>query len=276
MKEIIGNFFNSAKENISKHSPEILTGLSIVGFISSIAMAIKATPTALFLIEEEKNAKKKNILKNNPDISEKKAEELSDLTLIEKAKAAWRPYLPTLLMTGTSVACSITANTINLKRNGALVTAFGITQETLREYQKEVVKEIGAKKEESIRNRLAQKEAKDKPYNGPFNPNMAIGEQLFYDKFSGRWFISTMPKVKTAENNVDRDIINHNYASVNDFYDYLDAKELPPIESGKLGWNSGEKMNIDYVADIREEDGLAYIILDYEIKSPSKNYDKFS
>ena len=41
-----------------KHSPEILTGIGIVGMISTTVLAVRATPKALMLIEEKKRDKK--------------------------------------------------------------------------------------------------------------------------------------------------------------------------------------------------------------------------
>ena len=51
--------FKSLSKNISlfarKHSPEILTGLGVIGMIATTVTAVRATPKALELIEENKN-----------------------------------------------------------------------------------------------------------------------------------------------------------------------------------------------------------------------------
>ena len=46
------------RTGLSKHSPEILTGIGIAGMITTVVLAVKATPKAINLIEE----KKKDIL----------------------------------------------------------------------------------------------------------------------------------------------------------------------------------------------------------------------
>ena len=46
--------FKNIKMNLSKHSPEILTGLGIAGMITTTILAVKATPKALDLIEDKK------------------------------------------------------------------------------------------------------------------------------------------------------------------------------------------------------------------------------
>ena len=66
--------------------------------------------------------------------------------------------------------------------------------------------------------------------------------KLFYDDFSGRYFESTIEKVHAAEYNINRDLSMRDYATLNEFYDYLG---LIPIDGGNdLGWSTG--MNFDH------------------------------
>ena len=39
---------------VGKYSPQILTGIGIAGMFTTVVLAVKATPKALKLIEEEK------------------------------------------------------------------------------------------------------------------------------------------------------------------------------------------------------------------------------
>ena len=45
---------NNAKVATMKHSPEILTGIGIAGMVTATIMAVRVTPKALTLIEDEK------------------------------------------------------------------------------------------------------------------------------------------------------------------------------------------------------------------------------
>ena len=47
-----GQFINTTKGYLSKHSPEILTGIGVTGMITSTVLAVSATPKALQLLEE--------------------------------------------------------------------------------------------------------------------------------------------------------------------------------------------------------------------------------
>ena len=60
------NFAKAVKNirfGIAKHSPEILTGIGIAGMITTTILAVKATPKAIKLLEEE--AVEKNIPKED-------------------------------------------------------------------------------------------------------------------------------------------------------------------------------------------------------------------
>ena len=46
--------FKGIQSAVSKHSPEILTGLGIAGMITTTILAVRATPKALELIDERK------------------------------------------------------------------------------------------------------------------------------------------------------------------------------------------------------------------------------
>ena len=53
-KEKIFSAFKSFGKSVSKHSPEILTGIGIAGSITTTVLAIKATPKAVRLVDQKK------------------------------------------------------------------------------------------------------------------------------------------------------------------------------------------------------------------------------
>ena len=60
-KQSVAKLFKDVQSAVSKHSPEILTGLGIAGMITTTVLAVRATPKALKLID----AKKQKIIKLN-------------------------------------------------------------------------------------------------------------------------------------------------------------------------------------------------------------------
>lgn len=108
---------------ISKNSPTILTGLSVAGLISTTILAVRATPKAMELIQEERYQKAGTTLP------------LPDLTKKEIIQATYKCYIPAAVMGTVTIACIIGANNINLRRNAALASLYSISEKTMKEYQ---------------------------------------------------------------------------------------------------------------------------------------------
>ena len=53
-KNDIAHIFKSVSSSITKHSPEILTGIGIAGMIATTIISVKATPKAVRLLEAKK------------------------------------------------------------------------------------------------------------------------------------------------------------------------------------------------------------------------------
>ena len=144
--------FKNVKMAVAKHSPEILTGIGIAGMITTTILAVKATPKALDLIAEAE---------------EKKFNEGQDdrLTKIETVKVAWKPYIPAAVTGVMSAACLIGASSVNVKRNAALATAYNLTSTALAEFKEATLETVGEKKEQLIRNKVAEKRIENEPVN---------------------------------------------------------------------------------------------------------------
>ena len=63
-KADVARAFKTAQASLSKHSPAILTGIGITGFVTTTVLAVRATPKALNLIEAKK--KEENLEKLPP------------------------------------------------------------------------------------------------------------------------------------------------------------------------------------------------------------------
>lgn len=211
------SFWNNTEKYLKKHSPEILTGIGITGMITATVLAVKATPKALMLIEERK-------LDLNTE----------DITNIEVVKTVWPCYIPTLVTGTISIACVIGANSVNLRRNAALATAYTIADTASKEYRAKVIETIGDKKEMLVRDAIA----KDKIETNPVENSQVIitdkGDTLCYEPLSGRYFKSDIEKIKRAVNEINMRMLDDTYASLNDFYYELELDETKI--GNQLGW----------------------------------------
>lgn len=255
-KEGLKRTIKSAGRVLTKYSPGILTGIGIAGMIGATFMAVKATPKALYLIE-----------------TKKEESEVEELTPVETIKTCWKCYIPATLTTVLSAACLIGASTVSAKRNAALATAYSISEAALREYQEKVVEVIGEKKEKAVRDAVA----KDQIERDPVTKSEVViidsnSNTLCYEPLSGRYFKSTIDKIKKAEIKLDRQMIQEMYVSLNDFYWEigLDGTDL----GDKMGWNlSKGYMDLSFSSQLAD-DGTPCAVIVYGIP-PVYDYQNY-
>lgn len=252
--------FKDVKELASRHSPELLTGFGIGGMIITTVLAVRATPKALQLIDNTKD--------------ELGLADDEKLTAVETVKATWKCYIPAAITGVTSVACLVSANSVNARRNAALATAYNLSATALSEYKDKVVETIGEKKEQTIRAKIAEDKLKNEPVDRAKVIVTGSGTTRFYDDISKRRFISSIDKIKNARNDLNaRMLEGEDFVSLNDFYYEIG---LEPISFGDdVGWNvyNGRRgmiaINLD--SAIVDTDGEPCIVLEYDV-SPERGY----
>ena len=234
------------RSGLAKHSPAILTALGITGMIGTTVLAVKATPKALDLIENKKEELDKD-----------------KLTVVETMKATWKCYVPAAITCATSAACLIGASSVHTKRNAALATAYKLSESALIEYRDKVVETIGEKKEQSVRDAIA----KDHVEKNPVTNNEVIitdkGYTLCYDELSGRYFYSDIEKIKKAANELNRQMLNDMYVSLNELYYELGLEGTKLGE--QMGWNVDRGLiDLKFSATVSADDRPC-IVLDYRV-----------
>lgn len=256
-KSKMAQLMRVAKTSITKHSPEILTGIGIAGMITTTVLAVKATPKAIRLIEEAK---------------EEKGE---DLTKAETVKTCWKAYIPAAAICITSTACLIGASSVSIRRNAMLATAYKLSETAFSEYKEKVVETIGDEKEKIVREKVSEERIKKNPLTKNEIIMTDYGDTQFYETLSGRYFKSDIEQIKKVVNYLNKDMLQDMFGtiSLNEFYDEL---ELERIDLGdELGWRVDKGLiEIDFTSKIADN-GKPCIVLDY-INAPYYGFDKFN
>lgn len=244
-KQSLSSIAKSVRTAMKKHSPEILTGIGIAGMITTTIMAVKATPKALVLIQEKKEALDTNTLQPK-----------------EIIKVAWPCYIPSVVVGTVSVCCLIGASSTNLRRNAALATAYTLSESTLKEYQEKVVETIGEKKEQSIRDSVAKEKMTRNPVREVILTEKG-GNTNCYDVLSGRYFKSDRDKIVRAVNDLNRQMRDEMYVTLNDFYYELglDGTKMGDM----LGWNIDKGyIELDFSSHL-DANGTPCLVIDYQV-----------
>lgn len=240
-----------------RHQPEILTGIGIAGMVTTTVMAVKATPKALDLMAE--------IKEYHEEDTDKKA--LAKDVLLKVAPV----YIPAVILGTLSVSCLIGANSVNLKRNAALATAYTLSESALKDYRGKVIETLGEKKDQAVRDAIA----KDKVDQNPVVDKEVIitnnGETLCLDTLSGRYFKSDIEKLKRAENELNRQMLRDDYISLNEFYDEIGLSNTKIGET--VGWGVNKGLLELKFSSTLTLDGKPVLVMDYDV-APYYDYDR--
>lgn len=240
----IKNMAKSVWMGAKKHSPEILIGMGIAGAASSVIFAVKATPKAMFLLEEKRQ--------------ELGVEKLEAKEIIKTAAPV---YIPTAVSFGVSVACIVGASSVNARRNAALTAAYTLSESTLRTYRDKVLETVGEDKEREIRQKAAIEQQQSTPEPQTLVVSSAAGQLKCFDSLSGRYFVSTKNEIDKAVNEFNRQLRDDMRISLNDWYDLigLDTNKLGDM----LGWDIERGYVETCYASRLDEDGLPCLVVNY-------------
>ena len=245
----------SIKGVLERHAPEILTGIGVAGMVTTTILAVKATPKACLLINDRKDEL-----------------EVEKLSATELVKTTWKCYIPAIMTCGVSIACLVGASSVNFKRNAALATAYKLSEAALSEYKDAVIETIGEKKEQSVRDKVAEERLKKNPVSKSEVIVTGNGTTLCYDPVGNSYFKSSIQQIESAKNKLNARMLSENYVSLNDFYDELG---IGPTKLGDdLGWDIYKDGLIDIAFSSRlAEDGTPCLVMDYSV-APRYEYYK--
>ena len=218
-KRIFRSAWDGVSKALKKHSPEILTGIGIIGMIATTVTAVQATPKALRLIDER-------------EIKENKR-----LNAAEIVKTTWKCYIPAAVTGTLSIACLIGSSAVNTNRNAALATAYTISEAALREYQDKTLEVVGVKKEQAIRDAVAKEQlerARIEEHDVVFTSG---GETLCYDPLTDRCFKSDIETLRRAENTLNKRMRDEICITLNDFFAEIGLDACDSAVGDQLGWD---------------------------------------
>ena len=241
-------FVDSTKAKLSKNAPGILIGLAVVSGGVAVYTAITATPKAMKRIEQEK--------------SEKQVEKL---TPMETVKVTWPYYVPTALSFVFAAGCAIGSQSIHAHRNAALAAAYKISETALVEYRGKVIETIGEKKEQTVRDKVAQEQINKNPVKQNEVIFTGKGTSLCLDPLSNRYFEGDIEVIRRAENKLNRQMLQSICGDVwlNDFYVEMGLDPVDGHIGYKLGWSADYPIDLDIRPGMTPNDRPCLVIGHY-------------
>lgn len=242
----------NAGKIIQANSPSILSGLAVTGVVMSSVFAVRGTPRAL------------------QDIAHAASEQTAPLTRWDKVRLTWRYYVPALCMGAATIACIVGANSISARRNAALVSVYSLTEKALSEYKAKVVETLGEQKETAIRDSIAQDRVDATPLSSREVIITGGGDVLCFDPLSSRYFTSNIEAIRKAQNDINEQVINFSYATLNDFYQKIGINDTSLGED--LGWNTDKLLEVKFSPTMSEDDKPC---ISLDITMPTDDFQSF-
>lgn len=241
-----------------KHSPEILAVVGVVGTVSSVVLACRATLKVNDIVEEAKETIDiiHDAVENNKHTSDgaEYTQEVADKDLaIVYVQTGWKfvkLYGPAVALGVASIACMVGSNQILRKRNIALAAAFKAVDTSFKDYRGRLIDKFGKEldkelrygiKAEEVEERVVDENGKETVVTKTVN---VVDPNTMHSIYSIPWYEGNTGFTKNAELNKVFLIQQQNYANdklklngiltLNEVYDMLGA---PRTKYGQIaGW----------------------------------------
>ena len=232
------------------NSPQILTVVGVAGTVSTAVLTGRAAYKAAEIIQM-------NEVVRDP------------LSPKDKVNLTWRLFVPPVGTGLLTVTAIVAGSHISASRAAGLAAAYTISEQAFGEYRDKVVERMGVKKEQEVRDEIAQDRVlRDDRYQTVLISGTDV---MCYDLFSGRYFANSMEGMKQAQNNLNHRMLSDGYASLSDFYELIG---LAPTEfSDQIGWVSDELLELSF-STVLSEDQRPCLAVSFRVK-PNRRFDRF-
>lgn len=244
-----------AERLAADNSPLILTVIGVGGMITTAVLTGRASIKADRIL---------NTYKYDQDPSA-----TFFITKKEVVRKVWRLYIPPVTTGALTVGSIVLANRIGTRRAAAMAAAYAVSERMFDEYKEKVTEKLGERKEQTIRDEVAQDQLNKNP-SGSHYFSARGGDVRCYEPYTGRYFTSDMETIKKAQNDTNYMVLNNYYASLSDFYDHLGLDRT--LMSDEVGWNSDEMLEINFTTGLDDE-GKPCLVMNYHV-SPIRGYSR--
>jgi hypothetical protein len=216
---------------VKDNATTLLTAGGVVGTVGTAILSWRSGFRSAEKLQEEMQVARRQII-----TEEDRDPAIVELPLSTKIRTVWPEILPPLASGSITVFSIVFANRMSAQKAAALAAAYGLTQDRLKEYQDKVATKLTGPKQQAIVDEVAQ----DRVRGNPPDAQVLIlsgNDVLCYDQYTGRYFQSSVEKIRRAENEVNADLFHHQYASASSFYDKVGL--APTTLTDMFGWNQG-------------------------------------
>lgn len=264
----IGKAFESASGLVIRHSPAILTGAGIAGFVTTVVMAFRAGPTVSEAHNWYSNTRER--VRNDSEYSEKTSKALIVDSYKEEALELAPAVVPVVLVGTASVACVLFANKISADRHAAVMAAYSLSERTLSTYQQKVIEKLGEDVHSDILDETTKEIVRTSVPDGYDREREVIpmGQVRVYDNVTGRYFYSTREAILEAESTINKRLLDETRVPLQEFYYELGLEERFSLGEC-MGWDmtsyyANNKLDI-FFSPMLDDDKNPCLAINYHV-----------
>ena len=237
---------------IAKGKPGFIIGVGIGSMIMATLSGIRYAPEAREALEAKKD-----------ELG------VDKLSAGDTIKTIGLYFVPSIIFTGLGVVCILKGNQMNLDRGAAALTAYALSESTLRDYREKTREIVGEKKEKDIREAVAKEIAeRNQPKAGTIIVT-GNGDCLCFDNVTNQYFKSSKVKIESAINALNCDML-HGEDTIT-LNEYCLKLGLDEVELGQeLGWKHDENglINVSFTAVVTDNGEPCLVIVHNTIPKP--------
>lgn len=253
-------FINDVKQKalvlLEENSTTLLTAGGVVGAIGSTVLAGRAG----YIAGQRANHDHKD------EVEDVKYATSDDMSTLEKTIKVAPLFAPPGVICAATVTSIIMAHRMSSAKVAAIAAAYGLLDNQFGEYKDKVTEKLTGPKATAIDDELAQDRVNKT--DGHQNVIIIEGEVLCFESYTGRYFNSTMEKIRRAANSTLQEIHNHGFATASYFYEEIDLPDTSWSEH--LGWNLDTLFDLKY-SSVISKDGRPCITVNF-VNPPIEDY----
>lgn len=258
------------KEFVSQNSTTLLTAGGVVGTVGTAVLAGRAGIKAQQIIAEHEAEQLDSLpMEERGDVERENAK----LSKTDKVKLVWPQFVPPVLAGGVTVTAIVMANRMSAQKAAALAAAYGLLENRFEDYKEKVSEKLTGPKKQAIDDELAQDRVNDNPVSKQV-VIIAGGDALCYDTMSGRYFRSSVERIKRAEGEINQELFDSQMASLSEFYSKIGL--APTGMSDILGWTAFDEGIIEFEISTTLTDDNQPCLVITPSRTPSPDFHKLA
>lgn len=268
---MIADLQQKVQHFVTENASALLTAGGIVGTVGTAVLTSRASFRASAILQDANREKKEAVAQEEQAAVIDVPKDM--LSKTEKVALVWPLFLPPVGLGGVTITSIVMANRISAARAAALAAAYGISERRFEEYKAKTLEKLGIGKEQKLRDEIAQ-DAVNKNPPGKDNSVIIIGgdDILCYDMITGRYFRSSAEKVRKAQNYINTQLINYQYASLAEFFEEVGLE--PTSYTTEVGWNLNRDGNLEVkLTSVLSPDEKPCLAVDFN-NAPHPSYDR--